>query len=165
MPAARGQRHQWQIKGVHRLQPRPAPGTITPSTTLSPRLPPVVTLARQISFDVLYGSKPFAIIEDYAPNPDASTLGAYNKTVEEPLGKLLKLPTVFVNVTSSGPSDAYDTCMLFSCKGDVIELNLASRSSSMDGSQLAAMLQLAHSMNVPFEPQDVKYVEWAACPQ
>ena len=53
----------------------------------------------QISFDVLYGSKPFAIIEDYSPNPDAAALGAYNKTVEEPLGKLLKLPTVFVNVT------------------------------------------------------------------
>ena len=118
----------------------------------------------QISFDVLYGSKPFAIIEDYAPYPDAAALGAYNKTVEEPLGKLLKLPTVFVNVTE-GEDGQYDFAMLFSCKADVIELDVASRSRSVDDSRVAAMLQLAQGMHVPFQPQDVKYVDWTSCPQ
>ena len=66
-------------------------------------------------------------MEDYTPYPDAAVLGAYvkaapplhycnnatryNKTVEEPFGKLLRLPTVFVNVSDVGAAD-YDWAIL-----------------------------------------------------
>ena len=67
----------------------------------------------QIAFEVLYGNKSFAIIEDYSPYPDTAVLGAYNKTVEEPFGKLLRLPTVFVNVTDDGQGGAYDFAIMY----------------------------------------------------
>ena len=66
----------------------------------------------QISFEVLYGNKSFSIVEDYAPFPDSAVLGAYNKTVEEPFGKLLKLPTVFVNVSGDGQGGVYDFAVM-----------------------------------------------------
>jgi hypothetical protein len=68
--------------------------------------------ALQVAFEVLYGNTSFEIIEDYASNPDASVLGAYNKTVEEPFGKLLRLPTVFVNVTDDGAGPSYDFAIM-----------------------------------------------------
>jgi hypothetical protein len=64
---------------------------------------------------VLYGNKSFAIVEDYSPNSDPAVLGSYIKTVEEPFGRLLKLPTVFVNVTLDREHDAYDTAILYAC--------------------------------------------------
>ena len=66
----------------------------------------------QISFEVLYGNKSFSIVEDYSPFPDTAVLGAYNKTVEEPFGKLLKLPTVFVNVSDDGQGGVYDFAVM-----------------------------------------------------
>ncbi len=71
-----------------------------------------VTCYLQISFEVLYGNKSFSIVEDYSPFPDTAVLGAYNKTVEEPFGKLLKLPTVFVNVSDDGQGGVYDFAVM-----------------------------------------------------
>jgi hypothetical protein len=81
-----------------------------------------LTARFQISFKVLYGNTSFAIIEDYTPNPDAAVLGAYNKTVEEPFGKLLRLPTVFVNVTDDGQGGAYDFAIMCAqaCAGQTL---------------------------------------------
>jgi hypothetical protein len=72
----------------------------------------------QIAFEVLYGNKSFAITEDYTPYPDAAVRGAYNKTVEEPFGKLLKLPTVFVNVTDDGQGGEYDFAIMYAAASD-----------------------------------------------
>ncbi len=96
---------------------------VTPSlASLAVHCRRCLTTRFQISFEVLYGNTSFAIIEDYSPDPDAAVLGAYNKTVEEPFGKLLRLPTVFVNVTDSGQGDAYDFAIMCAraCAGQAL---------------------------------------------
>ena len=56
------------------------------------------------------------------------------------------------------------TLFSYSCKLGVTELNLASRSRGVDSARVAAMIQLAHDMRVPFDENDVKIVDWDSCP-
>ena len=117
---------------------------------------------------------------------DAAVLGAYNITVEEPFGKLLKLPTVVVNVTDDGQDGEYDFAIMYATASDqpstsvtlqscdTLQLLLqagcdeaqhrASRSPAADSSRIASMIALAQQMRIPFRAADEKIVDWRACP-
>lgn len=99
-----------------------------------------------MDFRVKYGPVPFTIKELYTP---ASFRGGFSKNAAMPGGKLLTLPTVAVHVSASA-------FILFSCLEvpllpPVIEFVLATRARTIDDDSLAALLSLAHSLNVPFD--------------
>ena len=78
-----------------------------------------------------------------------------------PGGKLVKLPTVLVDITPS-------TFTLFSCLSvpllpPVIELVIASRQKTMHAHELADILALATKLKVPYDSSKVRRVNHTTC--
>ena len=112
-------------------------------------------------FTVHYGPVPFTIVEELTPAADGAP-GVYVKRVRAPGSKLLGIPTVVVDV------DADKTLTLFSCVDiagvAVRELIFATRARNVNATVLGKMERTAQSVGLRWQPQDLKRVEWRACP-
>ena len=106
-----------------------------------------------VDFSVRYGRLPFHLDEIYTP---VATSAVFTKRAGIPGGKLLRLPTVVVDVTQ-------ESLILFSCLAEpllptVTELVIASRTRNVTNAFVEKQLNLSHALGVPFAEEKVKRV-------
>ena len=136
-------------------------------------------VAFAFDFKVDYGPLPFTITELYTPRKGdggggAPAVGFYTKNAKMPMGKLLNLPTVFVDVTAGnatradGSAAPYETMTLYSCIDvlgalPVTELVFATRAKAPGAGVLAAMEASARAQGVAWNDQALKHVDHSKC--
>ena len=118
------------------------------------------TLSVDFAVTYLGRAVPFTMAEVYEPN--TSHAGLYTKHALVPGGKLLRLPTVVVDVTA----EAY---VLFSCLElpllpPLTELVVATRTRRANETLVQSRLALAARLGVPVAPDDVQRVDHSGCP-
>lgn len=116
-----------------------------------------------MAFKVDYGKMPFTIQEEYHAT---NTTGYYIKEADMPGAGFLKLPTAVVDVTLQQSGGRYDTMILFSCTTklgiEIPELVFASRSPTMDSSDLEKLQAAAKAQGVQWDAQKLKVVNRTA---
>eukprot|EP00933_Yihiella_yeosuensis_P017107 TRINITY_DN14387_c0_g1_i2.p1 TRINITY_DN14387_c0_g1~~TRINITY_DN14387_c0_g1_i2.p1 ORF type:complete len:207 (+),score=41.49 TRINITY_DN14387_c0_g1_i2:245-865(+) len=118
-------------------------------------------------FSVLYGSHPFTIVENYkAPAKHGHhPRGVFGKSVEEPGGSLILLPSVIVDAKLSADGSRYDSFVMHSCFSAlgvaINELIVATRNPQQDDETVQSMIESAQKHGVPTE--GVKMVDRSKC--
>lgn len=117
------------------------------------------------TFKVDYGKIPFSLKEDY--NPTNNISGLYKKTAEEPGGKYLILPTVFVDATLSQDGSGYDTLTQYTCRDvlgeSVTEIRFSTRLKDVPDTVLAQMESKARMLGVVWDDKKLKRPNYADC--
>merc|ERR1712232_262758 len=112
---------------------------------------------------------PFTIAEHYVPHDpnNASMTAVYRKSVSAPFhipgGSLVGMPTAIARAVLSSDKSRYDSVAIFSCLSLVQELVIATRSPSVDESELQALIKDLGSRGVPLANDKLNRVDWTKC--